>query len=137
MKSIFFYGLFMDENLLKKKGLNPSKPTVGYLNGYSLEIGERATLFKSDNEFTYGTIMNITEEEISNLYSDASVTDYVPEKVMITTLDNENVEAVVYNLQLEKLKGKNSEYAKSLLKVAQNYGFPNSYLDKIRMFIEK
>lgn len=29
---VFFYGLFMDENILAKKGINPSNPRKGYLN---------------------------------------------------------------------------------------------------------
>ena len=136
MKSVFFYGLFMDETLLKSKGLNPSKPILGYVDGYSLIIGERATLIKETNEKAYGAIIELSEEEISRLYEDTSVADYVPEKVTVILLENEHKEAIVYNLPSEKLKGNNSQYAKSLLKLAQRYGLPSSYLKKIEAFTE-
>ena len=46
--AVFFYGLFMDESLLVSKGVSPSKATVGYVDGYSLRIGRRATLVPDD-----------------------------------------------------------------------------------------
>jgi hypothetical protein len=44
MKSVFFYGLFMDPDLLKDKGLNPGASEPAQLAGYGLKIGARATL---------------------------------------------------------------------------------------------
>lgn len=126
----------MDETLLKNKRLHPSKPVLGYVDGYTLKIGERATLTKSINERAYGTIMELSEDEISRLYGDTSVADYVPENVTATTIENEPIDAIVYNLPLEKLKGSNSQYAESLLEVAKRYGLPNSYLKKIEAFTE-
>jgi hypothetical protein len=46
--TVFFYGLFMDESLLASRGLSPSKAIVGYVNGYRLRIGRRATLVPDD-----------------------------------------------------------------------------------------
>lgn len=42
MKSVFFYGLFMDQELLKAKGLNPANPRLAYVAGYGLRIGQWA-----------------------------------------------------------------------------------------------
>jgi hypothetical protein len=46
---VFFYGLFMDESLLASKGVRPTKLTVGYVDGYGLRIGKRATLLPEAN----------------------------------------------------------------------------------------
>jgi hypothetical protein len=35
---IFFYGLFMDESLLASKGVHPLEPTIGYVDGFGLQI---------------------------------------------------------------------------------------------------
>ena len=51
---IFFYGLFMDESLLVSKGVQPTEPTTGYVEGYGLQIGERATLLPEANSRAYG-----------------------------------------------------------------------------------
>ena len=52
--TVFFYGLFMDESLLASKGVNPSKATIGYVEGYGLRIGRRATLVPDDTNRAYG-----------------------------------------------------------------------------------
>jgi hypothetical protein len=41
--NVFFYGLFMDMGVLQQRGLAPSTPQVAYLDGYDIEIRDRAT----------------------------------------------------------------------------------------------
>lgn len=133
MNTVFFYGLFMDEKLLKEKGFRPTKPKLAYLEGYHLKIGERATLIKSAGERAYGTIMTLEDEELNKLYSEPSVADYCAEKVMVTTLDNDSIAAVVYNLPVEMLSGQNKQYAKQLANVAKDIGLPKAYVKKIQL----
>ncbi|WP_222984038.1 gamma-glutamylcyclotransferase family protein [Flagellimonas meishanensis] len=125
---VFFYGLFMDKDLLIRNGVNPLNPRKGYLNNYALKIGNRASLIQSKTEKAYGVIMTLTEEEIAKLYSEKSVSDYVPEKVTIISETNEHITAICYNLPLELLKGKNESYAKSLHRLAEKLNFPKEYL---------
>ena len=47
---VFFYGLFMDGNILLKNGIKPSNLRRGYLNDYALKIGNRASLIPCKNE---------------------------------------------------------------------------------------
>jgi hypothetical protein len=59
---VFFYGLFMDEDLLSAKGiiaLNPRRATV---DGFGLRIGARATLVPAAGERSYGTVVGLTHE---------------------------------------------------------------------------
>lgn len=128
---VFFYGLFMDKDILIKNGINPSNPRKGYLNNYTLEIGNRASLIQCKNEKAYGIIMEVNDEEIIKLYAEKSVADYIPEKVKIVTESNEHLIATCYNLPLELLTGTNELYAKSLYELAKKLNFPKEYLDKI------
>ncbi len=130
--NVFFYGLFMDEALLAKKGISPSSATVGYVDGFALRIGERATLLRSAGARSYGVIMNISPDEAKELYADSSVADYVPEPVTVELSDGSKVEAICYNLSVDKVTGTNNDYAESLMEVAARLGFPDSYLDQIR-----
>ena len=130
--NVFFYGLFMDEALLAKKGISPSSATVGYVDGFALRIGERATLLRSAGARSYGVIMNISPDEAKELYADSSVADYVPEPVTVELSDGSKVEAICYNLSVDKVTGTNKDYAESLMEVAGRLGFPDSYLDQIR-----
>ena len=129
---VFFYGLFMDENLLATKGIEPSEVSLGFVDGYGLRIGERATLVPRPDSRAYGAMMEIAAGEATELYAEDSVADYLPEPVIVELMDGTRVEATCYNLPADKVTGANKEYAESLLVVATRLGFPDSYLDQIR-----
>ena len=129
---VFFYGLFMDESLLATKGIEPSKVNLGFVDGYGLRIGERATLVRRPDERAYGAMMDIATGEATELYAEASVADYVPEPVIVELMDGTQVEASCYNLPADKVAGTNKDYAESLLNVATRLDFPDSYLEQIR-----
>lgn len=131
---VFFYGLFMDEDILSKNGVNPSNPRVGVLKDYTLKIGNRASLLQSKNDEAYGILMEVEDQEITGLYAEKSVADYIPEDVTITTNSGEEINATCYNLPLELLSGTNEQYAKSLHQLAIKLKFPENYLNKIKEF---
>lgn len=122
----------MDEGLLATKGIEPSDVNLGFVDGYSLRIGERATLVRHPDGRAYGAVMDIAPSEATELYAEDSVADYLPEPVIVELLDGTRVEATCYNLPVDKVKGVNKEYADSLLDVATRLSFPEWYLDQIR-----
>jgi L-aminopeptidase/D-esterase-like protein len=122
----------MDEGLLAAKGIEPSEVNTGFVDGYGLRIGERATLIRLPGGRAYGVMMDIAPSEATELYADESVADYVPEPVIVELMDGTQVEATCYNLPADKVAGANKEYAAALLDVATRLGFPDSYLDEIR-----
>lgn len=129
---VFFYGLFMDESLLASKGVHVTESTIGYVDGYGLRIGERATLVPEPKSRAYGVLMKIGSEDAAALYSEQSVADYVAERVVVTLPGNIRLSAVCYNLPAAKLVGNNPEYAAALLDLAARLGLPDSYLRHIR-----
>ena len=122
----------MDEDLLAKKGISPSKAEVGFVDGFALRIGERATLIRSADTRSYGVMMNISSDQANELYAESSVADYVPESVTVELLNGSKVEASCYNLPVDKVTGTNKVYAQALLEVANRLGLPESYLVEIR-----
>jgi len=131
--AVFFYGLFMDEALLASRGIAPSHATLGYVDGYRLKIGKRATLIPQRAARAHGVLMTIGREDATALYSDESVSDYIPEPVSVLLPGGAVEPAVCYNLPPGKLEGTNSAYAESLLRLATKLGFPDEYLDTIRL----
>lgn len=129
---IFFYGLFMDMTLLSAQGLHPRDPRHAHVDGYGLRIGERATLVVSPQEQAFGIVAKLTRKEIDALYSGAGVADYRPEEVSIQLENGERIPALCYNLPAESIAGRNVEYARKLLEVAQRLAFPEQYLGKLR-----
>ena len=122
----------MDESLLASKGVRPTESTVGYVDGFGLHIGKRATLLPEADGRAYGVLMKITSEEVAALYSEQSVADYVAEPVVVKLPGDIQVSAVCYNLPAAKLAGTNPEYAAALLMLATKLGLPDSYLGHIR-----
>ena len=134
MIEVFFYGLFIDKDLLMEKGLKPSNPRKGYVAGMGLRIGRRATLVHAQEERAYGIVMQLSEDEATALYSEESVSDYIPEQVIVTLNSGVHLEATCYNLPEHLLSGSNREYAKLLTQVAIKGGLPKTHVDVIKKF---
>lgn len=128
---VFFYGLFMDTNILEKNGIQPSNERRGYLNDYTLKIGNRASLIPCKHERAYGLVMTVDKAAILELYAEASVADYIAEEVNIVVDGDETLKAICYNLPVEAMTGTNASYAQSLYALAKKLDFPESYLRKI------
>ena len=130
---VFFYGLFMDADLLRGKGVVPLNPRPASLDGFGLRIGKRATLVPSRQESSYGMVMGLTHEELKTLYSGPGLELYRPEAVPCTALSGEPVCALCYNLPgapaPEEL---NEEYAGQLRSVLAKLGFPAEYVERVR-----
>jgi len=122
----------MDERLLSVKGIQPHEVSLGFVDGFGLRIGERATLVRHPDCRAYGVVMDIAPGEAAELYAEESVADYLPEPVVVELMDGTKVEATCYNLPEEKLVGTNPEYAAALLALATELGLPDSYLRHIR-----
>ncbi len=135
-KVVFFYGLFMDQNLLKTQGLKPFAPFKAMVRGYGLRIGERATLVPAAGEQVHGVVMNLSESELEQLYSHSSVSDYVPTTLKATNEAGVSREVSAYVLPPNQLTGQNTDYATQLLLLAESLGFPNSYLQAIARFCQ-
>ena len=132
LMNVFFYGLFMDQSLLAAKGIKAAVSKKGFVDGYCLRIGERATLIRRPGSRAYGVVMDIAPGEVTELYAEASVADYLPEQVMVELMDGTPLAATCYNLPGDKATGTNREYAESLLQLAASLGFPDAYLEQIR-----
>lgn len=122
----------MDEGLLAAKGIRPVDVKLGFVDGFGLRIGERATLIRCRGERAYGTIMEIASRAAADLYADESVADYLPEPITVELMDGTRVDAMCYNLPANKVSGANQDYAAQLLDLAAQLGFPDSYLGEIR-----
>ena len=135
METVFFYGLFMDQEFLEAKGFSPRNLRYARLHDYELRIGERATLSPKLGACSYGTVMDMPAEELNTLYGSEGVEDYVAERVEVDTGEAEFLQALVYILPEEKVAGSNSEYAARLAEVAGKLGLADEYVEEIKRWI--
>ena len=134
-ETVFFYGLFMDADLLRKKGLSPRDIRVACVDGYGLRIGERATLAPSETEEVFGSVMVLKTDELKLLYSDETVTDYLPVRLTAIDMEGNPIKSISYILPMEQLSGRNPDYARSLLIAAEKIGLPKRHLRTIESWI--
>lgn len=128
----FFYGLFMDEEVLREKQVTPRTPRRGYVEGFVLRIGERATLVPSVGARAFGMVISLTHRELSHLYAGPGLEHYRPEAVVVKTLDGESVPALCYNLPEAPLPHeRNPEYAARLQEVLRRLEFPPEYVASV------
>ncbi|HEY0171712.1 MAG TPA: gamma-glutamylcyclotransferase family protein [Pyrinomonadaceae bacterium] len=129
---VFFYGLFMDEALLRAKGLRPENRRAASVEGFGLFIGERATLVPRVGSTVYGVIFSLTRGEVDALYSEESVGAYRPETVSALAADGSVTAALCYNLPAPPADGgRNPQYAAKLREVAGREGLPADYVSSI------
>ena len=130
---VFFYGLFMDAELLRTKGADPGKIRPACAPGFALRIGQRATLLRNPDASAYGFLMELTHNEIEQLYSEASVRAYRPEAVLCELGDGSRVPALCFNLVVPPdPEEANSEYAAKLRDLASRLGLPSNYVESIQ-----
>jgi hypothetical protein len=130
---VFFYGLFMDEELLRAKGINPQNRRLAAVAGFRLAIGKRATMIPEPHTTVYGVVFALTHTEIDSLYADASVSVYRPEAVS-ARLENGDVSAALcFNLpEPPAVMERNPEYVAKLKELAQRIGLPAEYVATIK-----
>ena len=64
---VFFYGLFMDEELLRGKGLEPEGGEISAFDGFALRIGQRAALVPTPGAKVYGLVFSLTRSELGGI----------------------------------------------------------------------
>jgi hypothetical protein len=69
---VFLYGLFMDEELLCGKGLEPEGGEIAAIDGFALRIGQRAALVPTPGVKVYGLVFSLTRSELNRLYSEST-----------------------------------------------------------------
>lgn len=130
---VFFYGLFMDDSLLRSRGIVGLNPRPATVEEFGLRIGKRATLVPARHERSYGMVMGLTHQELKGLYSGPGLEHYLPEAVTCTTLAGEVVSALCYNLPTAPASDEvNEEYAGQLRAVLAKLGFPAEYVERVR-----
>ena len=129
---VFFYGLFMDEELLRDKGVSPTHAELGSVRDMELRIGERAALAPTTSKRVHGVVMSLTLDDIERLYADPSVQAYAPQAVLVELDQGGVVAALCYNLPVPPpATARNLEYSAKLRAIAEKVGLPAGYVDGI------
>ncbi|MDA0708478.1 MAG: gamma-glutamylcyclotransferase [Proteobacteria bacterium] len=138
-KPVFFYGLFMDPELLVAQGYYPIEHQIAQLNHYRLHLGERATLIPDQNSSVWGSIMTLSQNELDKLYTAPTVKDYQPVSIICTSLTAENIPSLTYTLPPDYtlIKPKSTSYALQLIDICIKLSLPKYYSEHVYNIISK
>ena len=130
---VFFYGLFMDQQLLRDKGAQASDIRLAVVSGFVLRIGARAALVPDSAGTVHGVVMKLSHPDLERLYSEPSLLAYRPEPVLATLQSGATVAALCFNLpEAPSPDERNAEYAEKLRILARRIGLPGAYVASIR-----
>jgi len=122
LNNVFFYGLYMDEDILKSKNVKPRNKRSAIAHGYELRIGKMATLIRKHKAKSYGLVYSLTHNEIDILYVKSGLTAYVTEALMVELEDGSSIAALSCNLlNPPEDDESNDEYFQKLIKCMKNY----------------
>jgi hypothetical protein len=129
---VFFYGLFMDMDLLRAKGLHPEDDTHAMVEDYALRIGQRATLVRKGGGRVHGVVASLAFDELERLYAEPSVQAYRPEAVLVRLASGDVIAALAFTLPVPPDGNeRNPDYALKLRAVAHRIGLPADYVASI------
>lgn len=134
---VFFYGSYINVNVLKEVNINLKTWEVAKLSGYDIKIEPRANLILSDQYCVYGIITQITHNELSRLYTHAKDIlgeTYLPEAVLVETKDNKLLPALCYIAPEMLAKPASNDYIDRIVNPSKEYGFPHWYISRLESF---
>jgi hypothetical protein len=133
----FFYGSYINFDVLKDVDLVPEKWEVARLAGFDIRITPRANLVRSDADTVYGIVATATHDELTRLYThahDVLGEVYLPEAVLLETLDGKWLPALCYVCPDMKPQPPERAYVERIVAPARSYRFPRWYLDRLESF---
>ena len=133
----FFYGSYMNLDVLKEVGLIPERVEVARLNGFDIRIGPMANLVRSDQHCVYGILATATHAELKRLYEHAQNIlggTYLPEAVLVETLEGKWRAVLCYIAPEMEFKPPSNDYVERIVKPAREFGFPQWYVERLESF---
>lgn len=130
---VFFYGSFINLDVLAGYDVAPVDVEVARLGGFDICIEPLATLIRHEDRYVYGILTRVTHAELDGLYGQEWVAAYRPEAVLVETLDGRLVPALCY---IAPVVGGVAEsgYIDRIVTPARTLGFPEWYISRIEGF---
>jgi len=65
---VFFYGLFMDADVLRSHGASPRRGRAAFVADHVVQLRTKAILLRAAGERAYGMVYSLTRREMQALY---------------------------------------------------------------------
>ena len=135
---VFFYGSYMNFDVLKEVDIVPASHQMAILSGFDLVIAPRANLIRDPKTVAYGVLIEASHAELGRLYSEHAQgllgETYLPEAVIVTDAGGKLRPAMTYIAHSMAPRPPDRAYVERIARPAERYGFPRWYVEKIRAF---
>jgi len=135
---VFFYGSYINFDVLKEVDLVPAEWEVATLSGFDLNIAPRANLVRNPGTVVYGILATATHAELERLYTSHSKgvlgETYLPEAVLTVDKAGKFRPALSYIAPSMIARPAETAYVERIAQPAERFGFPRTYVEKIRSF---
>jgi cation transport regulator ChaC len=133
----FFYGSFINLDVLKQVDLSPDRVEVARLSGFDIVIRPLANLLRSEPHCVYGIAATATHAELDRLYAYAREDlggVYLPEAVVAESSDGSMRAALCYIAPELADEPPADDYIGRIVTAAQKHGFPQWYIERLESF---
>jgi hypothetical protein len=133
----FFYGSFINLDVLAKVDIVPERVDVALLSGFDIRIRPLANLIRSEQHCVYGIVTAATHVELERLYAyarDGLGGTYLSEAVLAQTLDGRFQPALCYIAHELPDAPPSAEYVERIVGPARRLGFPAWYVERLESF---
>lgn len=135
---VFFYGSYINFDVLKEVGLVPDAWEIARAPGFDIHIAPRANLVRSDEHIVWGINATATHTELTRLYVDHAKgvlgETYLPEAVLTYSADGKVRAAMTYICPVMEPRPAELAYVERIAGPARSYGFPDRYIRRIESF---
>jgi hypothetical protein len=131
---VFFYGSFINLDVLRQGGYAPEQYEVARLYGFDIRIEPLANLVRSEEHCVWGIVAAATHEELRRLYAQDWVGTYLPEPVLVQTRDGKWRAALCYLAPAREPQPATDDYLDRIVGPARAHGFPDWYVARLERF---
>ena len=135
---VFFYGSYINFDVLAEAGIEEREHEPVRLPGYRLVIEPFANLEADDASQAYGILTKLSHDELYRLYQEHAREKlgvaYHPEAVLVFNIDNALMPALCYRAHEMEPATPEPDYVDRILHPARDYGFPADYIEDIESF---
>jgi uncharacterized cupin superfamily protein len=124
MHDFFFYGLFMDEAVLREKGLEPRSPRKAVVPGFALRIEERALLVPRFGAQAFGMVFSLDAAAAASLYQAPGLEAYRCSRVLAFFEDGSFNWVLTYCRRDAGGSAPDADYRRRLEGILQRLGLP-------------
>lgn len=134
---VFFYGSYINFDVLHGVGYVPEQWEVARLSGFDIVIRPLANLVPSDQDSVYGIAATATHRELQRLYAHAQDVlgeTYLPQAVLVQTRDGKLRPALCYLAPAMTPAPAAADYVDRIAGPARTFSFPDWYVRRIESF---